>query len=537
MSHDPFADLPTLQALRGRLETHCSSRRSLRRFLRERSRGRTTLIALAAGLAVAGGSAAAASLLSGQPSAPLAANFPGAMHSLDGSRYEISLEPDLTAGTIGWCTILHTYNGNTPVDLGTGGCGSAPTALGSPMFGTPGGDMDGFTYLLTASQVAAVHVAGGPTVLTRADPRLPFGIRAAVFTLPPRLRGHSVTFTALDGFGNPLPGDASAESIQESVEPLLPGTRGSCTLSGGRGARVVADTVVRSIVADAGIIGGAFLPCLNATIAGSGIGLVASVVLDARDPGVAPADLPGMTPLAGHPGVFDRQQAFPLAWTPPNDTDLPDYNVGNSISARRVTGAWLVVGGGTTAQRVAALSALSVGPIVVGRAIGPPAPSVPGPICTITAKAAPAVTPLSSWNATTMPIQILLMKRPGGRVIGAFRNFMIGSTDYMIPRDPEKAVVWAPCSQSAFLVNGWALEASLSVQTGTHGTPEALQGLVPVAGSPGVFTQGDHWGEAPSTWKHIGHLWLQVTGGSGTGQQEQLMATLGAVNGQALRSD
>jgi len=52
--------------------------------------------------------------------------------------------------------------------------------------------------------------------------------------------------------------------------------------------------------------------------------LTAAVLLNASHPGATPPLLPGMEPLAGHPGIFKAPDAQEMA-------------------ARRIPGAWLVV--------------------------------------------------------------------------------------------------------------------------------------------------------------------------------------------------
>jgi hypothetical protein len=53
--------------------------------------------------------------------------------------------------------------------------------------------------------------------------------------------------------------------------------------------------------------------------------LTAAVLLDASHPGATPSPLPGVQPLAGHPGIFEAPGAE------------------GELAARRIPGAWLVV--------------------------------------------------------------------------------------------------------------------------------------------------------------------------------------------------
>lgn len=298
--------------------------RALERTRRWRGRllARPLTIVLAA-LVVAGGSALAAGLLSGRHSRPLTAVFPPGSplrqtgYGPPGSSYDISISPSMQTGVIGWCTSLVTYRGTRRFDLGTGGCNGAPPAVDAPVFGADDGGIGvaALSYVFTAPQVAAVRVKDGPTILTRADPRLPFGFRTAVFSLPGRLSHVGVALTALDATGQMISGDAYAQPVIEGTRSWRapePPAAGACSVSarGGSGIVLRSGSVLSSAIGDPGIIGRAFLPCLNASFTLHGRSFAAAVLLDATRPGRLPAQLPDMLPVAGHPGVLARKQAM-----------------------------------------------------------------------------------------------------------------------------------------------------------------------------------------------------------------------------------
>ncbi|MGH2876842.1 MAG: hypothetical protein ACRDLV_11380, partial [Solirubrobacteraceae bacterium] len=407
-------------------------------WVRARPRG----LLLLAGALVVAGTAAAAVTLAGQRSAPLSGIVPPGQEPrtavASGTRYDIQIAPSIQAGQIGWCVAIRTFSSSGRVqDGGTGTCdGGAPT-IGNPLFGVPGGELglQGLDYVFASSRVAAVRIAGGPTVLTRPDPRLPYQYRAAVFEVhqpsgssPDGLAipgGATQPMTALDSSGRPI-ADSSGPPVEPTHTWLYPAaaSRGTCSLAARAGSGLIAGsgTVVTSIVPAPAIAGHAFLPCVDidlytrpspaeiralertsahkpggpyrrlAALERYDGSLEAAVLLDAAHPGARPASLPDMHPLAAHPGVFDRPTA-----------DLPLIeNTGAGMTATRVGPAWLVVVGGSgTSQRVEALRDLIVGTIHADTA----APSPTGPVgglCSITYQPLAGMRPVSE-NAITSP--------------------------------------------------------------------------------------------------------------------------------------
>jgi hypothetical protein len=533
-THEDFRDLPILGELRDELQTLFESpastrtRRSLRR--RWPHRGSRLVVVLAASV-IAGGSALATGLLSGQRSRQLTATFaPGTPtrqegYGPPGSTYSISIAPSMQTGVIGWCTALVTYRGAERFDLGTGGCNGAPPALGAPMFGASDGGLgvSGLSYVFTAPQVAAVRISGGPTILTRTDPRLPFGFRAAVFSLPNRLlRSGGPVLTALDSAGRPIPGDAFAEPVTEEASSWkAPGrpAPGACSISPRAGAHVAlqSGSVLRSATGDPGIVGRAFLPCLNASFTLDGERLGAAVLLDAREPGQAPGGLPDMQPLAGHPGIFTRQPAM---------TNLLNGLADNTdLAARRVKGTWLVVAGGATiAQRVAALDALIVGEPDLAR----PAPPAVRPVdarCWIAYRPAGGIRALSQSAATTPPPLLALLGQPGRwHTHGPFRELSEGNRRYILPRAERPFLANPACATATFLLDHWTLQASLRIAVG-RGLPVDLSGATPNPRDPRILRSPAADGGHGGVWMRAGGAWLHITGATAL-QQEALLAQL-----------
>jgi hypothetical protein len=68
--------------------------------------------------------------------------------------------------------------------------------------------------------------------------------------------------------------------------------------------------VATRIRAYRGLLGGGFLSCVNTVyVYHEEHHLTAAVLLDASHPGATPPPLPGMKPLAGHPGIFEAPGA------------------------------------------------------------------------------------------------------------------------------------------------------------------------------------------------------------------------------------
>ena len=531
---DDFRDLPILGELRDQLGARFqSAARPVKLPTRRRRwpRTGTRLGVVLAALIVAGGSALAAGLLSGQRSRPLTAVFqPGSPGSQTGygplgSTYSISISPSMQAGVIGWCTSVVTYRGAENFDLGTGGCNGAPPAVGAPIFGAQDGiGSPNLSYVFTAPQVAAVRVAGGPTILTRPDPRLPFGFRAAVFSLPERLLAHDpgVGLSALDSTGQVIPGDAYAEPVTEATRSWRapsPPASGACSISPRRGSPAVLESgsVLSAAIGDPGILGHAFLPCLDASFTIHGTRFAAAVLLDAKQPGHLPAELPDMQPVAGRPGIFARHRAMTNLFNEePNNLDIAATRVGNT---------WLVVAGGATStQRTAALNAFTVGPLDLKR----PSPSAQPPshaVCWIAYHPTSGLRALSQTAATSPPpVLAILRRRSGWRIRGPLKELTIGHTTYILPRNEQAFLARPPCATATFLMGDWTLEATVQLSVG-KGLPVQLKDTTPIDGKSAFLRRHGAEGERAGIWSDVSGAWLQITGATAL-QQETLLKEL-----------
>lgn len=251
----------------------------------------------------------------------------------------IGLTPILDGGTAGWCiaTMSNSRKGNGA------SCGGVRTSTG-PIFGeTCYGNVTANVLVLTRGDVAAITVAGGTSISTESNPVLPAGLRAAAievlgYRIADRLTPAGDPWspcprvTPLDAHGKPLDGQGRSGlplafrlPRRHWERPARP-PRGVCQLTT---TRLPRETVAaEGIVAIRArpfrkLLGHAFISCAETTyIYRNEHHLPAAVLLDAARPGAVPSGLPGMTPLAGHPSVFEA---------PPDRF------------ARRIRGAWLVV--------------------------------------------------------------------------------------------------------------------------------------------------------------------------------------------------
>jgi hypothetical protein len=192
---------------------------------------------------------------------------------------------------------------------------------------------------VTTSEVAAVSINHRRRVPTRTGMVLPDGLRAAVVEEPgSRGSQRTISATAFDKHGRPI--------VQRLVpsEPLLvgvlpfrkwkrpaPPVHGICEMSsyGDRSIEARWGSVATKLRSYISKIGGALVSCAWTEYDVEGWPLEGAVLLDAARPGSMPPPLPGMKPLAGHPGVFEA----PIASPPAN---------GEAV-ARRIPHAWLVV--------------------------------------------------------------------------------------------------------------------------------------------------------------------------------------------------
>jgi hypothetical protein len=474
------------------------SRDAQRRVPRAVRRPRRGLLLIAAVLLL-GGSAAAAVLIAGERSRSLSGVVPPydaqGNVSVAGSHYEITITPSLEAGTIGWCTSIHFRDVPKGGEFGGGGCPTGTPAIGSPLFAADGSRGPGLWYVLAAPQVAAVRVANGPTVLTRADPRLPYGFRAAVFELSEKaFSSGAPRVIALDGSGRAIPGSSYEEPPREQARYWQSPQRqpqGRCPLTArpGSGVRAGLGTVLTAIVPDPGIIGHAFLSCVAVGFRLHGAWFTAAVLLDAKHPGAPPVALPDMRAVPGAPGVLDRSSAF----------------LREGITAQRAGDAWLVVQGQTSvSQRVQALRELRVGAIDLRpprRAPRPPA----GSPCSIVVHSLAGLQQVSqSARSRSRLDRALAMPAPRG-----MREL-------------------AECAQAAFYYRAWPLRATVLLVARGRGPSLELADKQAVPGHPGLFTVSSAEEGSRDTVRRSGNAWLKVSGGSGTEQQRIVLEQLAA---------
>lgn len=198
---------------------------------------------------------------------------------------------------------------------------------------------------LVEAPVAAVSFKGYPRIATHASALLPDHLRGAIIKLSKPLRsprfplGHLI---AWNRSGKPIPQTFTKGRALTFEMPVrgwsngAPAPRGVCEIdvSGVRGLEPQSGGVVNEVEPHADVLGREFLDCAHSYyLLNQSWPLDAYVLLDAAHPGVTPAPLPGMRPLAGHRGVFIGPG--------------PD----NGELARPIPGAWLVVTAGEGISR------------------------------------------------------------------------------------------------------------------------------------------------------------------------------------------
>lgn len=262
----------------------------------------------------------------------------------------VLLVPELQGGQAGWCLAT----GYRTATEGASGCGEVTTTTG-PII-TEQGCGESKTsidlFALTTGAVTAVSVYGGPPIPTTTNATLPDGLRAAAVEVlghggHPSVGLHCPRMTPLDADGKPI-SDTGKPAAWLRFAKTLPGTKkwdrgvpgehpgwnarrpahGACELSATQLPRETSarwGSVATVIRPEKGLIGQALMSCVDTTYFYlDEHALTAAVLLNASHPGATPPPLPGMKPLAGHPGIFAA----------------PDSQ---EMAARRIPGAWLVV--------------------------------------------------------------------------------------------------------------------------------------------------------------------------------------------------
>jgi hypothetical protein len=288
------------------------------------------------------------------------------------SGLEVLLLPVLRGGAAGWCIavapgggcpISRLKNGPIVAENWIAGGGVKSIGAGNAIRANtePSDRAEGFA--LTTSQVAAVAVDGSRPIATRRGPGLPQGLREVVvrvhgawapevekpslFGRPPHMAPAGLPrFTPLRRAGAPLTQRSEEgplavhELAGRSWSPPAAEPAGACQLRTSQlhGLVMEAGFVVTRATPVSGLFGQPLLSCASESYTFKGWPMVASVLLDARQPGSQPGPLPRMRGVTGSAGVF--------------------YALGSNgpMVARRVTGGWLVVSGGDgEAQRLTLL--------------------------------------------------------------------------------------------------------------------------------------------------------------------------------------
>jgi hypothetical protein len=231
---------------------------------------------------------------------------------------------------------------------GVGGCSGGPTPRGPILAETCSsgtdttGEVHSNIYALTTSEVAAVAVEGGTPISTATNGTLPDRLRAVAVELlwgKAQPAGGSEQacrrLTPLDASGQPIrargrrwPALSLPVPNRRWIEPAH-SPRGVCELKDSElpaATNAFQGEVATRIKPEHGLLGRPLLSCASTTfIYSEEHHLPAAVLLSASHPGAAPPPLPGMVPLAGHPGIFEA----------------PGQS--GQMAARRIPGGWLVV--------------------------------------------------------------------------------------------------------------------------------------------------------------------------------------------------
>jgi hypothetical protein len=321
-------------------------------------RTRLAVVTLVAVLSLSG--VAVAALVVTRQSAPLDGRFapPGTGVAHPDVTYRFAVRPSLSVGTVGWCTFITLTDHGRP-----GGGGSACGAgrdttdpvfdAGSlSMLDRPGDRRSErqIAYALVDGRIAGGRRGSdGVVVAARNDPRLPAGWRSIVVV---QAGAHGIGYVGPDD--RPVrrltDTEAAAARLPEQARRRVgPGTLSSvtpCGLSGAPGSalRITRGLALRHAPTPTRDVNGrAFLGCSSASVSFRGRQYLATVLLDATDPG-------GARP-AGLPGAVDCGDG---------DVELEAVATGGPARARRAGTAWIVVQGPDAAGRQTVLRDLRV---------------------------------------------------------------------------------------------------------------------------------------------------------------------------------
>ncbi len=386
---DPFDDLRDHLVLAiMRLETRPAR---TTRWARVRSH---PLAATLAALVFAGTATAGVISITAERSAPLAGQVPQQAGPRSphfwglegGERYRITVWPVLQGGVSGVCAMI-VFEG--PHGVGYGGCG-APYPTTSMPYLAPGGRTaypngiitkgGALEYFLTGPRVAAVRIGTHLVVTPRREPGLPAGDRAVVLYLPagsPEIdppwfpagqlglpRGaKTLSVVAVGRNGAPIPVNRGAQQFRLPArywERPQQAPRGACALAAPSSYRAYRGTTAVRLEPETDVEGAALTSCLSVDYKVAGATLTAAVLVNAESPTSAPPALFGASPVAGQPGLVNREE----------DTGLHSSTL-IAFTARRDGDAWIVVEGGRgLAQRIEAVRALRIARIDVSTVRG-----------------------------------------------------------------------------------------------------------------------------------------------------------------------
>jgi hypothetical protein len=303
-----------------------------------------------------------------------------------GERYRITVWPVLQGGVSGVCTML-VFEG--PHGEGSGDCGTSYPTTAMPYLAPYGRTVypngiipkgGALEYFLTGPKVAAVRIGARLVITPRSEAGLPAGDRAVVFYLPagspqfdppwlpPGQLGLSDAAKALSVVA--VGRNRAAIPIDQNTQPFrLPAQyweqpqkepRGACALTAPPRYRRFRGTTALRLGSEADVEGAAFTSCLSVDYKVAGTTLTAAVLVNAKSPTSEAPALFGASPVAGHPGLVNREV----------DTGLHSSSR-IAFTARRDGRAWIVVEGGRgLAQRMQAVRALHIARIDVTAAGG-----------------------------------------------------------------------------------------------------------------------------------------------------------------------
>ena len=370
--------LPELQRIliEGARRQERAAARSRRGSRVSRLGGRRALM-VALALVLVGGATAGA-VISSSRSRPLSGTLPHGLSNAGPSHYRISVFPYMAVGWSGWCSSV-VFNSDRSREATDYGCNpvesSGPLVAGGDEFGDQSGE---YSYGVVSDAVAYIRLSSGATLTPASSPRLPPGTRAYFTAAPqsderPLFRPVRLFDAAGTQLVQPLISreDAVEHLPQLPVNPYRPGSA-RCAVRIAPAAHLAASSeTVTPPVPWSRHQTGAFLACANATFALNTTKLGVAVLVNASDPAQAAPALPELAPDAAHPGVLAGHELGSIGF--PQGSGVADFGGGQAfntptrhqqfadhdVSARRAGEGWIVVEGGTSAQRALLLAHLS----------------------------------------------------------------------------------------------------------------------------------------------------------------------------------